>query len=58
MLAWKIAPALCTGNTVVIKTSELTPLSALKIAALIKEAGFRKFKQKYVYFTTYMKLSI
>ncbi|KAI7859600.1 aldehyde dehydrogenase domain-containing protein [Circinella umbellata] len=40
MLAWKIAPAVCTGNTVVIKTSELTPLSALKIAALIKEAGF------------------
>ncbi|KAI7848838.1 aldehyde dehydrogenase domain-containing protein [Circinella umbellata] len=40
MLAWKIAPAICTGNTVVLKTSELTPLSALKIAELIKEAGF------------------
>lgn len=40
MLAWKIAPALATANTVVIKTSEMTPLSALKVAALIKEAGF------------------
>ena len=42
MLAWKIAPAMATSNTVVIKTSELTPLSALKMAELIKEAGFRK----------------
>ena len=30
------------GNTVVLKTSEYTPLSALKVAALIKEAGFPK----------------
>ena len=43
MLGWKIAPAICTGNTIVVKTSELTPLSALKIAELIKEAGFRKY---------------
>ncbi|CDH51788.1 aldehyde dehydrogenase [Lichtheimia corymbifera JMRC:FSU:9682] len=40
MLGWKIAPALATANTVVIKTSEMTPLSALKVAALVKEAGF------------------
>nr|XP_046242857.1 aldehyde dehydrogenase 1A1-like isoform X2 [Scatophagus argus] len=40
MLAWKIAPALCCGNTVVIKPAEQTPLSALHMAALIKEAGF------------------
>ncbi|KAK2837520.1 hypothetical protein Q5P01_014732 [Channa striata] len=40
MVAWKIAPALCCGNTVVIKPAEQTPLSALHIAALIKEAGF------------------
>ncbi|KAK2752881.1 aldehyde dehydrogenase (NAD(P)(+)) ald5 [Arachnomyces sp. PD_36] len=40
MFAWKIAPAAATGNTVVIKTSELTPLSALYAAKLIKEAGF------------------
>ncbi|CAM0139705.1 unnamed protein product [Umbelopsis sp. WA50703] len=38
MFAWKIAPALATGNCVVIKTSEMTPLSALKVASLIKEA--------------------
>lgn len=40
MFAWKIAPALCCGNTVVIKPAEQTPLSALHVAALIKEAGF------------------
>lgn len=37
MFAWKIAPALCCGNTVVIKPAEQTPLSALYMAALIKE---------------------
>ncbi|KAL0094762.1 aldehyde dehydrogenase domain-containing protein [Phycomyces blakesleeanus] len=40
MLGWKLGPALATGNTVVVKTSELTPLSALRVAALVKEAGF------------------
>ncbi|CAK7230414.1 aldehyde dehydrogenase (NAD(P)(+)) ald5 [Sporothrix curviconia] len=40
MLAWKIGPALATGNTVVLKTAEQTPLSALAFAPLIKEAGF------------------
>ncbi|KAI8060545.1 aldehyde dehydrogenase domain-containing protein [Gongronella butleri] len=40
MLGWKLGPALATGNAMIIKTSELTPLSALKIAALAKEAGF------------------
>ncbi|XP_023658979.1 aldehyde dehydrogenase 1A1 isoform X2 [Paramormyrops kingsleyae] len=40
MFTWKIAPALCCGNTVVIKPAEQTPLSALHMAALIKEAGF------------------
>lgn len=38
--AWKIAPALATGNVVVLKSAEQTPLSALYGAALIKEAGF------------------
>lgn len=37
---WKIAPALATGNTVVLKPSEVTPLTALKFAELVKEAGF------------------
>uniref|UniRef100_A0A093VSU8 Aldehyde dehydrogenase n=1 Tax=Talaromyces marneffei PM1 TaxID=1077442 RepID=A0A093VSU8_TALMA len=40
MFAWKIGPAIATGNTVVLKTAEQTPLSALYVAALIKEAGF------------------
>ncbi|CAK6950268.1 aldehyde dehydrogenase 1A1-like isoform X1 [Scomber scombrus] len=40
MFVWKIAPALCCGNTVVIKPAEQTPLSALHMAALIKEVGF------------------
>jgi acyl-CoA reductase-like NAD-dependent aldehyde dehydrogenase len=38
--AWKMAPALAAGNCVVLKPSELTPLSALKIAAAMKEVGF------------------
>ncbi|CAH1113017.1 unnamed protein product [Psylliodes chrysocephalus] len=40
MLAWKIAPALCTGNTIVLKPAEQTPLTALYVAELAKEAGF------------------
>jgi aldehyde dehydrogenase (NAD+) len=40
MWAWKIGPAVATGNTVVLKTAEQTPLSALYAAKLIKEAGF------------------
>ncbi|GME84697.1 unnamed protein product [Ambrosiozyma monospora] len=42
MLSWKIAPALATGNTVVLKSSEITPLSALYFAKLCKEAGLPK----------------
>lgn len=42
MFAWKIAPAIATGNTVVLKTAEQTPLSALFVATLIKEVGFPK----------------
>ncbi|KZT68472.1 aldehyde dehydrogenase [Daedalea quercina L-15889] len=40
MLCWKLAPALATGNAVVLKPSELTPLTALFVATLIKEAGY------------------
>jgi aldehyde dehydrogenase (NAD+) len=40
MMAWKLGPALATGNTVVLKPAEQTPLSALYIAQLVKEAGF------------------
>src|SRR5690606_5738729 len=38
MLAWKIAPALAAGNTVVIKPAETTPLSALIFAEILQQA--------------------
>uniref|UniRef100_A0A673XBH8 aldehyde dehydrogenase (NAD(+)) n=1 Tax=Salmo trutta TaxID=8032 RepID=A0A673XBH8_SALTR len=40
MQAWKLGPALATGNTVVMKVAEQTPLTALYVASLIKEVGF------------------
>src|SRR5699024_7317200 len=42
MLAWKIAPALATGNTVVLKPAETTSLTALKFAELCQDAGIPK----------------
>lgn len=39
MAAWKLAPALACGNTVVLKPAETTPLTALKLAELFEEAG-------------------
>ena len=39
MLAWKWGPALAAGCTIVLKPAEQTPLSALHMAALAKEAG-------------------
>jgi aldehyde dehydrogenase (NAD+) len=39
MLAWKIAPALAAGNTVVLKPAEFTPLTALAFAEICNEAG-------------------
>ena len=39
MASWKIAPALACGNTVVIKPAETTPLTAMKLAEVIAEAG-------------------
>jgi aldehyde dehydrogenase (NAD+) len=40
MWSWKIGPAVAAGNTVVLKTAEQTPLSALVACTLVKEAGF------------------
>ncbi|MEV6386731.1 aldehyde dehydrogenase family protein [Nocardia xishanensis] len=40
MTAWKIAPALAAGNTVVLKPAEQTPLTALLLGELFEEAGF------------------
>ncbi|KAH8302480.1 hypothetical protein KR044_007328, partial [Drosophila immigrans] len=40
MMAWKLGPALATGNTVVLKPAEQTSLTALYIAQLVKDAGF------------------
>ncbi|KAJ8299857.1 hypothetical protein KUTeg_022604 [Tegillarca granosa] len=39
MQAWKLGPAIAMGNTIVMKTAEQTPLTALYIAQLLKEAG-------------------
>src|ERR1700728_4020489 len=39
MLAWKIAPALATGNTVVLKPAEFTPLTALAFGEICRDAG-------------------
>lgn len=41
MQAWKLGPALATGNVVVMKVAEQTPLSALYVANLIKEVRTR-----------------
>lgn len=40
MWAWKISPALATGNTVILKPSENTPLTALRCCEFVNEAGF------------------
>jgi phenylacetaldehyde dehydrogenase len=40
MAAWKIAPALAAGCTVVLKAAEQTPMTALRLGSLIQEAGF------------------
>jgi len=40
MAAWKLGPALATGNAVILKPAEQTPLSALRLGELIQEAGF------------------
>jgi len=42
MLAWKVAPALAAGNTIVLKPAEYTPLTALLFAELSREAGLPK----------------
>ena len=42
MAAWKIAPALAAGNTIVFKPSEITPLTVIKLFELIEEVGFPK----------------
>ena len=39
MMAWKIAPALAMGNTIVMKVAEQTPLSALRVGELALDAG-------------------
>lgn len=40
ILSWKLAPALATGNTVVIKPAEQTPLTAIRLVELAAQAGF------------------
>ena len=40
MAMWKLAPAIATGSTIVIKSAETSPLTALHLGKLIAEAGF------------------
>lgn len=40
LIAWKLGPALAAGNCVVLKPSELSPFTALRVAPLLKQAGF------------------
>ncbi|OAX35879.1 aldehyde dehydrogenase [Rhizopogon vinicolor AM-OR11-026] len=40
MMSWKLGPALACGNTIVLKPSEFTPLTAIKMCHLMNEAGF------------------
>jgi acyl-CoA reductase-like NAD-dependent aldehyde dehydrogenase len=40
MQAWKLAPALAAGCTVVLKLAEQTPLTGLRVAEMIQQAGF------------------
>lgn len=42
MAAWKLAPALAAGNTVVFKPSEVTPINAIKLFEILEEVGFPK----------------
>jgi aldehyde dehydrogenase (NAD+) len=39
MLSWKIAPALATGNTIILKPSEMTPLTAIRLCSMANQAG-------------------
>ena len=41
-ISWKVAPALAAGNTVVIKPSEVTPMTTVKLVELLAEAGGRR----------------
>lgn len=40
MFSWKVAPALATGNSIVLKPSEFTPLTSLRMCTFIQEVGF------------------
>lgn len=52
MLVWKLAPALCCGNTMVVKPAEQTPLTALHLGSLIKEVRCPERKY-YVFVITF-----
>ena len=43
MQAWKLGPALATGNVVVMKPAEQTPLTALYVASLVAEVGLKLY---------------
>lgn len=58
MMAWKLAPALATGNVLVLKPAEQTPLTALYIAQLTKEVVIKIYYLKIYlfFFCIYLKI--
>ena len=46
MLAWKIAPALAMGNTVILKPAEFTPLTALLFAEISQAVGLPPYRDR------------
>jgi len=57
MFAWKVGPALACGNTIVLKTAEQTPLSALYVAKLLHEVDAQLSKLFFLYFTSSLAIA-
>jgi len=56
-MIWKLGPALACGCTIVMKPAEQTPLSALYVAALVKEVYLDAHTKKPAHFINWIKLS-
>lgn len=52
MYGWKVGPALACGNTVVLKTAEQTPLSAIYVSKLLQEVGVSNLSIYFVFISS------